>query len=485
MRAIATEAAQRRGSVLVGLLWCVALLAVVVIGVLHTARLDLMVVKGHGDEIQAHYLALAGIEKAKALLYHDAAERRRNGKNHSGALFDAPDQFRDVQMGRGQFRVFRQGDEGSGLVYGVSDEESRLDLSHAPESELMGLEGMTAEVVAAIADWRDPDDSARDGGAEAEYYASLQPPRRPRNGPFRTLRELGMVRGVPMDLLLGEDANENGLLDPAEDGRAGDWPLDDSDGALDTGWAKELTVHSAVRNVNAAGELRVNLQTADEGALRTVPGITAELARAIVAFRGQREFTSLADRLEVTAGGPPNAPPVNVPVAAVDAERGTPVPMAGAAVPPAVVPGQPAAAQGQPVAAPTGPRLVNEELLMEIGDDLTTFQGAVLSGVININTASEAVLACLPGINRQLARAIVAYRASAGFFPNVAWLLKVDGMDRDRFRELAPRVSARSETYRIMSEGQVGSTGARKRILVTVRVGQLRIETLAYREDHL
>ena len=211
MRAKAIGTAGRGGSVLVGLLWCVALLAVVVIGVLHTARLDLMVVKGHGDEIQAHYLALAGIEKAKALLYHDAAERRRNGKNHSGALFDAPDQFRDVELGRGQFRVFRQGDDGIGLVYGVSDEESRLDLSHAPESELMGLEGMTAEVVAAIADWRDPDDSARDGGAEAEYYASLRPPRLPRNGPFRTLRELGMVRGVPLDLLVGEDVNQNGI----------------------------------------------------------------------------------------------------------------------------------------------------------------------------------------------------------------------------------------------------------------------------------
>ncbi len=50
-----------KASVLVGLLWCVALLSVLVIGVLHTARLDLLVVKNYGDRIQAHYLALAGI----------------------------------------------------------------------------------------------------------------------------------------------------------------------------------------------------------------------------------------------------------------------------------------------------------------------------------------------------------------------------------------------------------------------------------------
>ena len=67
-----------KGSVLVGLLWCLALLSVVVIGVLHSARIDLLVVKNHGDRIQARYLALAGIEKAKALLYQDARERSRS-----------------------------------------------------------------------------------------------------------------------------------------------------------------------------------------------------------------------------------------------------------------------------------------------------------------------------------------------------------------------------------------------------------------------
>lgn len=82
----------RQGSVLVGLLWCLALLSVVVIGVLHTARMDLLVTKNYGDRIQAHYLALAGIEKAKALLYQDARERSRSGRHHSGALYDAPEQ---------------------------------------------------------------------------------------------------------------------------------------------------------------------------------------------------------------------------------------------------------------------------------------------------------------------------------------------------------------------------------------------------------
>ena len=218
---ICTRVGSRRGSVLVGVLWCLALLSVVVIGVLHTARMDLLVVKNYGDRIQAHYLAVAGIEKAKALLYQDARERSRSGRHHSGALYDAPEQFRDVAFGRGQFRVFRRGreDEGGGLLYGISDEESRLNVNVASAEELGKLYGMTPDVVAAILDWRDEDNTVTPGGAEMEYYASLQPPYQPRNGPLQTVRELLMVRGVSRELLLGSDATQNGLLATEGDDR--------------------------------------------------------------------------------------------------------------------------------------------------------------------------------------------------------------------------------------------------------------------------
>src|SRR5262245_623565 len=74
----------QRASVLVGLLWCVAILSVVVVGVLHRARIDLQVAKNYGDRIQAHYLALAGIERAKALIFEDAGKRKRRARNQIG-----------------------------------------------------------------------------------------------------------------------------------------------------------------------------------------------------------------------------------------------------------------------------------------------------------------------------------------------------------------------------------------------------------------
>jgi hypothetical protein len=58
-------------------------------------------------------------------------------------------------------------------------------------------------------------------------------------------------------------------------------------------------------------------------------------------------------------------------------------------------------------------------------------------------------------------------------------------MTTELFRQLAGRVTVRSETFRILSEGRVTSSGARQRLLVTVRVGLEEVETLAYREDDL
>jgi hypothetical protein len=56
-------------------------------------------------------------------------------------------------------------------------------------------------------------------------------------------------------------------------------------------------------------------------------------------------------------------------------------------------------------------------------------------------------------------------------------------MSRDIFKQVANRVTARSETFRIISEGKMNSSGVRQRIQVIVHIGQSEVRTLAYRED--
>ena len=449
-----------RASILVGLLWCLALLSVVVIGLLHTARLDLIVVKNHGDRIQAHYIALAGVEKAKALLYHDMLNRRGVSKNHTGLLYDDPKEFREVAFGRGKFRVFHRDPDVGEMIYGITDEESRLNVNVATPENFAKIKGMTPEIVAAIIDWRDENNAVTPSGAEADYYASLQPPYLPRNGPFQTTRELLMVRGVTRELLLGEDVEQNGLLDA--DGDNDNSSSKNRSVLRDPGWASLLTVNSAVENHNAAGKNRVNIQSADEGSLTSVKGISSQVAKAIIANRNQNQFESIADLLDVVEiqnqpGQPPA--PQNRPTSARGQSSGT------------------------PRSTPSGPRVISDDLFMDIADDVTVESETTQPGLININTASLDVLTCLPGTEPELAQAIISYRKSDGFFANIAWLLKVPGMNREIFKQVAPRVTARSDTFRIICEGKVTSTGARQCIEAIVHIERYNIATLSYRED--
>ncbi len=438
-----------------------ALLTLIVVGVLHTAIMDLKVTKNYGDKIQAHYLALAGIEKARALLYQAAHKHDQIGAGRDGGLFNAPDQFRDIQFGRGQFRVFRRAnqEDGGGVVYGISDEESRLNVNAATPEELTKLNGLTTDIAAAILAWRG-EPGSNSMGANVDYYASLQPPYQPRNGPFQTVRELLMVRGVSPDLLFGNDPRQNGFLPAADNDEENPAGADNLPADADGGWASTLTVDSSDANVNAAGADRVNIQTADETSLSAVNGITPETARAIVQFRNQNQFQSIADLLDVT-------PPQNQ-----NGQAGT----SGA-----VSSGQPDPLAG----AGSGSRVIDETLLMEIADDLTATSDRNQAGLINPNTASLETLLCLPGMDRELAQAIISFARSQGSFSNIAWLLKVPGMDRQLFKQIAPFVTTRSETFRILSEGRIKSTGTSQRIQVTVRVSQSDVTTLSYREDNL
>jgi len=422
---------ERSASVLVGVLWCMALVAVVVVGVLHTTRLHLMIGKNYTDKIQARYLALAGVEKAKALLYEDAILRRGGARNHTGQLYDSPEDFREVSLGPGKFSVVRPGriEEGGGMIFGVADEESRLNINQASPEELAKVNGLTPDTIAAIADWKDEDNNVSPSGAESEYYLSLRPPYLPRNGPFLTVRELLMVRGVFPELLFGEASSPNGL-------------------PVDPGLADCFTVDGWTQNVNAEGTSRINIQNADEGALTSVHGITREIAQAIVNSRGQKKLESLADLLDVTAS-----------------QNRSGVRRTGNA------------------ANAAGPKVINEDLFLEIADSLSTDNTSEQRGLININTASAQILTWLPGLNPELAQAIVSYRSSNGFFSNIGWLLKVPGMSRDIFKQLSNRITARSENFRITSEGTINSSGVRQRLEVIVHIGSRDVNTLAYRED--
>jgi len=71
---------------------------------------------------------------------------------------------------------------------------------------------------------------------------------------------------------------------------------------------------------------------------------------------------------------------------------------------------------------------MTQEEFGRISDAITTRAGDYVSGLVNINTASEQVLACIPGIGSEKAGSVVATRLSRGQTDtSIVWLVDVIG----------------------------------------------------------
>src|SRR5207237_2729069 len=129
-------------------------------------------------------------------------------------------------------------------VFGLVDEASKLNLNTATTNMLASLPNISAELAAAIIDWRDADSTVSQSGAESETYNRLQPAYNCKNAPFETVDELRLVYGATLSMLYGEDANLNGALDRNENDGSALLPDDNRDGKLDPGLFEYVTVYS-------------------------------------------------------------------------------------------------------------------------------------------------------------------------------------------------------------------------------------------------
>jgi competence ComEA-like helix-hairpin-helix protein len=271
------------------------------------------------------------------------------------------------------------------------------------------------------------------------------------------------------DFLLGEDTNFNGILDPEENDGSLSFPPDDQDGSLDGGWARWLTVHSAAANRDARGMERVNIAQAGEDELAQLDGISAQLASAIVAYRKKQNFENIGQLLDVVTVKEESSSPGSSPGAPGggpgETKVSTPVPQDGGR------------------AGASGEKLISESLFKRIADRITVTSDLTRRGVVHVNTASREVLCCLGAIDEEIADAIIAYRRQYGDFTSIGKLLDVPGVTTEVFQSACSRLTVRPGTYRILAEGYLPSTRARRRVEVVVRLTSYDVETLSYREE--
>jgi general secretion pathway protein K len=106
----------------------------------------------------------------------------------------------------GQPRRWREGE--IDIVATAVDESAKIDINSAPDTLLKGLvehvggaePDVSAKLVDAILDWRDPDDIKRPNGAEEADYRQAGLKQKPANAPFETVQELARVLYVTPEL---------------------------------------------------------------------------------------------------------------------------------------------------------------------------------------------------------------------------------------------------------------------------------------------
>lgn len=364
----------RHGMVLIVVLW--ASVGLVSIALLFGHSM-LMTYRGADNDLagrQADLVIEGAVRYAETLLLASA-------RTTPGVLPEATTLHGEaVPVGEATFWMFgRPADANAGTrgEFGLTDEASKLNLNTATLAMLQALPGMTAEFAAAIIDWRDTDDEVTEGGAESSIYAQKKPAYKAKNAPFESIEELALVNGATRELLYGEDANLNGALEANEDDGAKSPPADNSDGKLDGGILAYVTVFSREPNKQADGTARIDIsQPGPNEALNTL--LTTQLG----ATRAPEIMASLGP-------GPKRS------VLEFFSRSG-----------------------------------MKEDEFAKVAGALTAKAGDFLPGLINVNTASATVLACVPGIGTENATKLVTARLSRTVQDaSIAWVAAALGAD--------------------------------------------------------
>ena len=242
----------RSGLVIVAVLWLVVLLGAIVAIVGRNSRLDTKMCYADLQGLRMRWASRAGIETSVAVLQEDM----RSSDNLKELWSSNEEDFNNVRF------------EGCGFDVRITDEAGKLNLNTAKKKQLMALPEMTEQIADSILDWRDKDNTIRQMGAESGYYQNLQYGYKISNGPFRTVRQLLMVRGVSEELLYGHS----------------------------TRWIDLLTCYSADSNKDYQGQERIDINKADENKLTEALNIKKNQAKWIVENRPKdKQYKSIAD----------------------------------------------------------------------------------------------------------------------------------------------------------------------------------------------
>ena len=489
------------GLSLVSTLWILTILSILAAQLLYSIHIEQRTQRNFLDRGKYHYAAKAGFEWTLAVMRTDRTPFDSLGENWAAPITG---QLEDgVQIG-------------NFLNYSVTvtDEASKVNINTADVGLISNL---LAQVGAS------PDDAQT--GELANAIVAGQP--------YRTVRDLARVEGMTSQLLYGTQqipaltqgtantqstsTGTSAALSTASSGSLQNTSIETQPGLVDL-----ATIYSIDASTDPDGQALVNINTADEGQLtqiETQPGqgggqpvFSQAEAESLIQ---QREFDSFSALIDVKAvsdelfnnienqittedpnenqgnqeneeddeddeerNGPQQGQDEDgqININTADVETLESLNGIDQGIAERIVAHRESQGFFQNIDAIKDVTMLTQQEFIGIVDKITLEDGDTRRGLLNINTAPAEILALLPGMDPEKARAIVTRREqdppddapvlsfteeeiTGNPFTNISQLSEMQEIDFETFREVVDWVTYRSHGYRIEANG-VDTTGS-------------------------
>jgi len=177
----------QKGSALIFVLWIIAILAIIASEIGFNSRLNSHLAVYEASSVKNYPAILSCLNSGiKVVLSQNASELT----HLTGSTFE-----------------FSLKEPEYTCELSFYDESGRYNINKATEKELLnilssiGIEGEKKDtIVDSILDWRDSDDFHRLNGAESDYYESLNPPYKCKNGDLNSIYELTLIKGIDLEV---------------------------------------------------------------------------------------------------------------------------------------------------------------------------------------------------------------------------------------------------------------------------------------------
>lgn len=254
------------GFALIMVLWVVIILMVIAMSLSLLAKTESRAALFFRDSLAENFLAQAGLERAILEIYYRLENLNKTIVPESGETFRVDGTVIEGDIGDDRYAV-RIFNEAGRINLNTMNDENKIILDNLLVN--LGVPTETADtIVDSVLDWMDDDILHRLNGAEDDYYQSLPNPYKAKNGPFDTVEELLLVKGVTPEILFGTK-EQKGLI-------------------------RFVTVYGDAS--------KINVNFAPKEVIMALPGVSEDRAAKVVDERKQKEFKSLDDVRTIMGG---------------------------------------------------------------------------------------------------------------------------------------------------------------------------------------